>query len=130
MDHTGVRTNRGEAGEGGIQGFLWLGVFALLLYACWNVAPIYVANYNLADKLNQICRSPRGTVKDEMIVDLIMKEVRENDLDPYIERTCFKVTTLETSRRIVCEYERSEKVLPGVSHTFHFSLNADQPLIY
>ena len=119
-----------ETGEGGIQGFIWLALFALMLYAGWNVIPIYVANYNLADKVNQIARSPRGMVKDEQILDLLMKEVRENNLDPFIEKSCFHVTTLETARRINCEYERTEKVLPGVAHTFHFTLSADQPLIY
>ncbi len=124
-----VASNR-ERGEGGIQGFIWLAVFALMLYAGWNVIPIYVSNYSLADKVNQIARSPRGQVKDEQILELLMKEVRENRLDPYIERSCFHITTLETSRRIKCQYERAERVLPGVAHTFHFTLSADQPLIY
>lgn len=120
----------GERGEGGVQGFIWLAVFALVLYAGWNIVPVYIANYTLTDKVRQIARSPRGTVKDEQIVEMIMKEVRENNLDPYIERSCFRVTTLETARRIVCDYERVEKVLPGVTHTFHFSINEDQPLLF
>jgi hypothetical protein len=130
MRDTRLGKRDGERGEGGVQGFIWLAVFALALYAGWNVIPMYLANYNLGDKVTQIARTPRGVVKDEAIVEMIMKEVRENRLDPYIERSCFKVQTLETSRRINCEYERVEKVLPGVTHTFHFSLNADQPLIY
>ena len=121
---------RGERGEGGFQGFLWLAGFALALYAGWNILPVYIANYTLTDKVRQIARSPRGQVKDEQIVDMIMKEVRENSLDPYIDRTCFHVTTLETARRINCDYERTEKVLPGVTHTFRFSINEDQPLIF
>lgn len=130
MEDRRLGQKHGERGEGGFQGFLWLAIFALVLYAGWNVIPIYVANYNLADKVNQIARSPRGTVKDEQILEMLMKEVRENSLDMYIERGCFHITTLETSRRITCDYERVEKVLPGVAHTFHFALNADQPLIF
>jgi hypothetical protein len=130
MGDTRLEKRHSERGEGGVQGFLWLAAFALALYAGWNIIPVYIANYSLADKVNQIARSPRGVVKDEMILDMLMKEVRENSLDPYIDKSCFHVTTLETSRRISCEYERVEKVLPGVTHTFHFSLNADQPLIY
>ena len=130
MDDSRLEKRHGQRGEGGVQGFIWLAVFALALYAGWNVIPVYISNYNFADKVNQIARSPRGTVKDEMILEMLMKEVRENRLDPYIERSCFKIATLETSRRITCDYERLEKVLPGVTHTFHFSLNADQPLIY
>jgi hypothetical protein len=30
---------------------------------------------------------------------------------------------------IVCEYDRTIEVLPGVKHKFHFKSEADQPLI-
>lgn len=121
---------RSEKGEGNLSSFIWLVVVAAMLYAAWNMIPIYVANYNLADKINQLARTPRGAVKDEDIVTQIMKEVQENRLDRFIQRSCFKVQTLETARRITCEYERTEKILPGINHTFRFKLDADQPLIY
>ena len=122
--------SRKEAGEGNLSTFIWLVVLAAIVYAAWNVAPVYIANYNMADKVNQIARSPRGQVKDEQIAELLMKEVRENALDPFIQKGCFHIQTLDTARRITCDYERTEKILPGITHTFHFSLAADQPLIY
>jgi hypothetical protein len=121
---------RSEKGEGNLSTFIWLVVVAAVVYAAWNMIPIYIANYNLADKVNQLARTPRGAVKDEDIVTQIMKEVQENRLDGFIQRSCFHVQTLETARRITCEYERTEKILPGINHTFHFKLAADQPLIY
>lgn len=120
---------RSEKGEGRLQSFIWLAIFALTLYAGWNVVPVYIAHYSLADKANQICRTPRA-VKDEQILDMLMKEVVENRLDGYIQRSCFKVQTLDTSRRINCEYDREGKVLPGWTRVFHFKVDADQPLVF
>lgn len=120
---------RSERGEGRIQSFIWLGVFALAIYAGWNVVPVYIANYNLADKVNQICRTPKS-VKDEQLVDMLYKEVQENRLDGYIQRSCFRISTLDTSRRITCEYEREGRVLPGWNRTFRFTINSDQPLVF
>jgi hypothetical protein len=62
--------------------------------------------------------------------DMLMKTVREQGLDPYVKRAQFKITTLETSRRITVEYERPAKVLPGFTRVFRFSNQMDQPLIY
>jgi hypothetical protein len=123
-------TMRSERGEGSrLQSFIWLAIFGLVVYAGWNVVPIYIAQYSLADKVNQICRTPRN-VKDEQLVDMMMKEVVEHRLDPYIQKSCFKIQTLDTSRRINCEYQREGVVLPGWTRTFRFRIAADQPLIF
>ena len=122
-------TMRSERGEGRFQSFIWLGIFALTIYAGWNVLPIYISQYNLADKVNQICRTPRN-VKDEQLLDMLMKEVVENRLDGSIQKSCFKIQTLDTSRRISCEYQRDGRVLPGWSRTFRFKINSDQPLVF
>ncbi len=123
-------TMRSERGEGSrLQSFIWLGIFGLLVYAGWNVVPIYIAQYSLADKVNQICRTPRN-VKDEQLVDMMMKEVVEHRLDGHIQKSCFKIQTLDTSRRITCEYAREGLVLPGWTRTFRFKIDADQPLVF
>ena len=123
-------TMRSERGEGSrLQSLIWLGVFGLLVYAGWNVVPIYIAQYSLADKVNQICRTPRN-VKDEQLADMMMKEVVEHRLDGYIQKSCFKIQTLDTSRRITCEYSREGLVLPGWTRTFRFRIDADQPLVF
>lgn len=119
-----------ERGEGKLGSLIWLVVIAGLVYAGWNVVPLYIDNFELVDKTNQLARSPRGTMKDEVILDMIMKEVRERRLDEYITRGCFRISTLDTSRRINCEYERPAKVLPGFEKTFHFKIDVDQPIIF
>ncbi len=120
---------RSERGEGRAQSIIWLSVFLLAIYAGFNVIPVYFSHYTLADKVNQICRTPRAA-KDEQIVDMLFREVTQNRLDAYIQRSCFKVTTLDTSRRITCEYTREYVVLPGWKRTTRFVLDADQPLVF
>ena len=119
-----------ERGEGKLSSLIWLVILVAVCYGLWNVVPVYIANYGFKDKMNEIARSPRGTVNDDAIREMLMKEVRERRLDPYIQRTCFRISTVETSRQISCAYERTEQVFPGFNWTFRFDNNVDQPLIF
>ena len=121
---------RNESGEGKLSGIFWLLGFVAVCYGLWNVIPVYMANFSLKDKMNEIARAPRGVTTDDTIRELLWKEVKERRLDGFIQRSCFHVSTLETSRRITCAYDRTEQVLPGLNWTFHFSNDVDQPLIY
>ncbi len=122
--------NGTQTGEGRLSSFIWLAVFVLVAWAGWNVGPPYLANYTLVDKMNEIARSPRGTITDEKIYDMLMKEVSENGLTEYVRRNNFRVTTLETSRKISLEYQRQIEVLPGFKHVFTFHGAVDQPLLF
>jgi hypothetical protein len=126
----GTRARAGERGEGKLAGLIWLAILAAAAYAVWNVAPVYIDNYALKDKMNEIARAPRGTTSDEKVLDMLMRYVRDERLDPYIQRSMFKISTVETSRRIVLEYEREAEIVPGWKKTFVFSEQVDQPLIY
>lgn len=119
-----------ETGEGKLSGLLWLVAFAALAYGAWNVAPVYFANYSIQDKMIEVARLSRGLNPDEKILDILMKEVRELDLTPYVQRSNFRVLTEEHRRRIYLDYERSAQVLPGWRKNFHFSIEADQPLVF
>src|SRR5437773_1970250 len=118
-----------ERGEGRLSALIWLVLFAAVVYAGFKVAPVYIDNYALTDKMNEIARSPRGVVNDEKVLDMLMKYVREERLDGYIQRRQFEVSTVETNRRIKLHYERQAEVLPGFKHTFTFNNQVDQPLI-
>ena len=119
-----------ERGEGKLSGLIWLVGLVAVCYGLWNVVPVYLANFSLKDKMNEIARAPRGVTTDDMIRDALWKEVKERRLDGFIQRGCFRVSTVETSRRITCAYDRTEQVLPGLNWTFHFSNNVDQPLVF
>jgi hypothetical protein len=119
---------RNERGEAKLSSFIWLAVFAAVIYAGWHVIPIYIDHYTFADKVNEIARTPKH-IKDDKLLEMLMKEVREHRLEDHIGSGCFQINTLETSRQITCEYERIAPVLPGFEKTFSFKLSADQPLI-
>ena len=119
-----------ERGEGKLSTVLWLVFFAALVYAIFHVAPVYIDHYTLVDKMNEIARAPRWNHPDEKIYDLLMKHVREERLGQWIFRNSFTVSTVETSRRITLDYARETQVLPGWKHTFKFSNQVDQPLVY
>jgi len=122
----GGRSERGEGRMGTIVGLLLL---AAVAYAVWNVAPVYYANYEFADKMIEIARTPRFRATDEKVMDLLMKEAAEQRISGYLTRQGCKIETQEAFRRIRCEYGREVEILPGWKHTFHFKNAADQPLI-
>ena len=121
---------RSERGEGRLSTIFGLAVFAAAVLAVWNVAPVYIDDFALKDKMNEIARAPKWSNPDDKIVDNLMRYVRENRLDGYIQRPQIKVSTLETSRRISLAYQRTANILPGFPHTFQFSHQVDQPLVY
>lgn len=121
---------RSEKGEGKLSGLLWLVAFAGLAYAAWNVAPVYFANYSLQDRMIEVARLGRGMNPDEKILDILMKEVRELDLSPYVQRSDFRIMTEEQRRRIWVAYDREAQVLPGWRKNFNFKIEADQPLVF
>jgi len=122
--------SRKEKGEGRVGGFIFLALMIALAWAAWNVAPVYLNHYDLQDKVNEICRTPRYKAPtEERILDMLMKEVRERRMDTWINRSSFRVSTTETGRRIILYYERSAEVLPGWKRVFKFDFTSDQPLV-
>ncbi len=99
-------------------------------YAAWNVAPVYMDHYSFVDKVNEICRTPRYRAPtDEKIMELLMKQVRERRIDSWIRPQNFKISTTDTNRRIILNYEREAQVLPGWKKVFKFDFQSDQPLV-
>lgn len=121
---------RSEKGEGRLGGFIFLALVVAAAYAAWNVAPVYLNHYDFMDKVNEIARTPKYRApNDEKIMDMLMKEVRERRLDPWVRPSNFQIITTDTSRRIRLYYERETQVLPGWKHSFKFDNTADQPLV-
>jgi len=121
---------KNERGAAQLSSIISLLAIVALAWAAWNVGPVYYDHYDFADKVNEICRTPKYKANtDEKVMDMVMKEVRERRLDPYIGKGNIAVSTTDTSRRITITYEREAKVLPGWDRTFEFTINADQPLV-
>jgi hypothetical protein len=113
-----------QRGEGKLGGIISLGVFLAFCYAIFNVAPVYMADYQLGDKMLEVCRL---RAPDDRIRELLMAEVRERGLHEYVGKEDFKVATRDSARRIRLDYQRSAKVLPGWTRVFKFSHDVDQP---
>jgi len=118
-----------ERGEGRLGSIIGLLILAGVVYAAWNLIPVFFNNYNFGDKVTELARAPKYSHPDDRIETELIKAAQENHLENFIgPRTC-KINTLEVRRVIVCEYDRTVEVLPGVRHKFHFKSEADQPLI-
>src|SRR5262245_47618691 len=108
---------RREKGEARLSSIVWLVVLLGFVYHVCHVAPIHFAGNNLMDKMNETARAAKYNHPDEKILDLLMKEVREQRLEQWIVRSDFKVNTYENSRRISVEYDVPIEVLPGWKRT-------------
>jgi hypothetical protein len=123
-------TRRGEQGKGALGSIVGLVVFLAILYAIFHVGPPFVTDYSFKDKLNEMARLNRGQYPDEKIMDMILKEIRDRQLDDVIQKSQVKIHTVETSRRIIVEYDQNVKILPGWERVFHFVDDVDQPLVF
>ena len=118
-----------ERGEGRLGSIIGLLILAGVVYAAWNLIPVFFNNYNFGDKVTELARAPKYSHPDDRIETELIKAAQENHLEQFIgPRTC-KINTMEVRRVIVCEYDRTVEVLPGVKHKFHLKSEADQPLI-
>jgi hypothetical protein len=123
-------TRKTEQGGGTISSIIWLLVFVGVLYAMWNVAPAYIAQYNLQDKMVEVARVGRSTNPDDKILSMLMKKVNEEGLQYFIKANNFEIVTTETNRRIRVQYDRELKVLPGYTRKVHFDYLAEQPVAF
>jgi hypothetical protein len=121
----GENMQRSERGEGRLSTLMWLVLVVGLGYAGWNVGPVYLSNYTLTDKMQNIAMLPRWSAPDEKALDLLMKYVREEQLTPYLARDSFNVYTGDGRRTITCRYVRTVNILPGWPHTFVFQDKAE-----
>jgi hypothetical protein len=124
---TNETKRRRELGEGKLGGIIALLVLGAFAYALFNVGPVYTTDYSLRDEVTQVARVGRGVADDDAIKERLMKIVKSLELDEYITKPMWKVTTRESSRRIMLDYERTVKVLPGYKRTFKFSHDIDEP---
>jgi len=117
---------RSEEGKGALSNIIWLLVVALAIYAGMNVGPVYFAHYMLKDKMDNMCKLGRAPGVDDRIRTDLMKTVREEELSSYISQADFLITSNEGNRRIIVEYDREVKFLPGLSpHKVHFRAQSD-----
>ena len=117
---------RGEGRIGSIIGFL---VLAACVYSIWNVVPVYWTHYGFQDKMAEVGRLSKYMNPDENVMSKLMGQVRDYGLEEYIKPSNCSIKTGERSRKIVCNYERVLKILPGYTKVMKFEAVTDQPLL-
>jgi hypothetical protein len=122
---------RGESenGKGRLGTIVGLLLLAAVVWVIWNVVPVYYANYQFADRMIDIARTPTYRANDTKIMDLLMKEAADLRINSFVNRAACSVETQAQYRKIRCSYEREVEVFPGYKHIFKFDNFADQPLV-
>jgi hypothetical protein len=94
---------RGERGEGRIKSILILVIFILAIYCAVKVVPPYVAEYQLADKMQEQARfAIVNRYTEEQIRDNVYKVVQ--DLDIPVKREDIKVVATMQVVKISLDY--------------------------
>jgi hypothetical protein len=107
--------------------------FALLIavgLAAWNLIPVYYEHYDFTDAVEEICRTPVYKARTpQAIKDMLMKEVRQRELEQWVKPQSFQISRTDRNRTIRVNYDREVNVLPGWKKVIRFEYKAEQPLL-
>src|ERR1700733_6291567 len=102
-NRSSAANRRGERGEGRIKSILILVIFILAIYCAVKVVPPYVAEYQLADKMQEQARfAIVNRYTEEQIRDNVYKVVQ--DLDIPVKREDIKVVATMQVVKISLDY--------------------------
>ena len=97
------RRNRQQRGEGKLKAIVYTLVLIVGVYVAIKVVPIYVAEYQLKDKMNEQARfAIVNRYSDEQVRDVIFKVVQ--DLEIPVKREEIKVTNTGKGLNISLSY--------------------------
>jgi hypothetical protein len=117
-----------EKGGSTLSNIFWLAALAAFAYGAWNFVPAYYAHYQLQDKALEYCRiMPSPTTTNEIIMQKIMRDVRDLGLAPYVFPANIKIDTRENSRGIKIEYQRDIPIFPGYKYHWNKPIAVDAP---
>jgi len=96
-------SKRAQRGEGQLKAIIYMLVLAAAVYAAVKVVPIYVAEYQLKDKIAEQARfAIVNRYTEEQVKDIIFKVIQ--DLDIPAKRDDIKVETTNHGMRISVNY--------------------------
>lgn len=103
MNSVKHRHNYAERGEGKIKAIIYTAILVIGVYVAIKIVPIYVAEYQLKDKMNEQARfAVVNRYNEDQIKDLLFKVVQ--DLDIPAKREDIKVTTTSKGLSIALTY--------------------------
>ena len=98
-----VRGRRSQRGEGKLKAIIVTAILLIGVIAAWKVVPPYAAEYQLADKIQEVARF--GIVNhqsEEQIRETVFKTIQ--DLDIPAKRDDIKVTATGSKVTILVDY--------------------------
>jgi hypothetical protein len=97
------KTRRSESGEGKLKALLSTVIIALLVYSAFKIVPVYVANYQLSDKLQETARfAIVNRYSEDQIRDTIFKEIQSLEIPA--RREDVKVSSTQSLVTISVDY--------------------------
>jgi len=97
------KTRRGQRGAGKLKAIIWTALLVFLAYAAFKIMPIYIAEYQLADKIQEEARfAIVNHYSEEQIRDAVYKVVQ--DLDIPVARDQIKVLSSSQLVQISLDY--------------------------
>jgi len=98
-----MRGQRAQRGEGKLKAIIVTAILAIGVIAAWKVVPPYSAEYQLADKIQEIARfAVVNRQTEEQIRETVFKTIQ--DLEIPAKREDIKVTASTSKVTIVVDY--------------------------
>jgi hypothetical protein len=97
------KTRRGQRGAGKLKAIVWTALLVFLAYAAFKIMPIYIAEYQLADKIQEEAKfAIVNHYSEDQIRDAVYKVVQ--DLDIPVARDQIKVLSSPQLVQISLDY--------------------------
>jgi hypothetical protein len=101
--HRRSSARRSERGEGKLKAVIYLAILLLIIYSAVKLVPIYVANYQLSDKMQEQARfAVVNRYTEEQIRENVFKIAQELEIPA--KRDVIKVFNTNSIVRISMEY--------------------------
>jgi len=98
-----LNSTRGQRGEGRLKAIIYTAILAGAVYVAVKVVPIYVADYQLKDKISEQARfAVVNRYTDDQIKDILFKTIQ--DLDIPAKRDDIKVQATNHGLSISVNY--------------------------
>jgi hypothetical protein len=110
-------SRRTEQGGGKLKAILFTAIFAFFIYSAVKILPPYIANYQIADKMQETARfAVVNRYDEEKVRDVIFREIQ--DLDIPVKREEIKVVVNPSEVKINLDYSVPIDLL-----VYHFDLH-------
>jgi len=92
-----------QCGGGALKAILWTAILVFAAYAAYKLIPVYIANYQLVDKMQEEARfAVVNRYTEDQVRDMIYKQVQELEIP--VKKEEIKVLASQQVVRISVDY--------------------------